>query len=94
MSEKISIVTILHGETEFIPLILDNFQNFNNRENHSNYIQELELVIVDNGKENLMNHFSKIKNFFSIGRQGQFYYGDIDQMIRFGLDTADKIIKQ
>ena len=38
--------------------------------------------------------FSKIKNFFSIGRQGQFYYGDIDQMIRFGLDTADKIIKQ
>jgi len=39
-------------------------------------------------------YFSKIKNFFSIGRQGQFYYGDIDQMIRFGLDTADKIIKQ
>ena len=38
--------------------------------------------------------FSKIKNFFSIGRQGQFYYGDIDQMIRFGFDTADKIIKQ
>ena len=62
MSEKISIVTILHGETEFIPLILDNFQNFNDRENHSNYIQELELVIIDDGKENLMNHFSKIKN--------------------------------
>ena len=39
-------------------------------------------------------HFKKIKNFFSIGRQGQFYYGDIDQMIRFGFDTADKIIKQ
>jgi len=40
------------------------------------------------------DYFAKIKNFFSIGRQGQFYYGDIDQMIRFGLDTADKIIKQ
>ena len=38
--------------------------------------------------------FSKIKNFYSIGRQGQFYYGDIDQMIRIGFDTADKIIKQ
>ena len=39
-------------------------------------------------------YFAKIKNFFSIGRQGQFYYGDIDQMIRIGFDTADKIIKQ
>ena len=38
-------------------------------------------------------YFKKIKNFFSIGRQGQFYYGDIDQMIRIGFDTADKIIK-
>ena len=37
-------------------------------------------------------HFAKIKNFFSIGRQGQFYYGDIDQMMRVGFDTADKII--
>ncbi len=39
-------------------------------------------------------YFAKIKNFFSIGRQGQFYYGDIDQMIRIGFNTADKIIKQ
>jgi len=38
-------------------------------------------------------YFSKIKNFFSIGRQGQFYYGDIDQMMRIGFDTADKIIR-
>ena len=38
--------------------------------------------------------FEKIKNFYSIGRQGQFYYGDIDQMIRIGFDTVDKIIKQ
>jgi protoporphyrinogen oxidase len=37
-------------------------------------------------------YFAKIKNFFSIGRQGQFYYGDIDQMIRVGFDAADKII--
>ena len=39
-------------------------------------------------------YFAKIKNFFSIGRQGQFYYGDIDQMIRIGFDTADKIINK
>ncbi len=36
--------------------------------------------------------FSGISNFFSIGRQGQFYYGDIDQMIRIGFDKAKKII--
>jgi protoporphyrinogen oxidase len=39
-------------------------------------------------------YFANIKNFFSIGRQGQFYYGDIDQMIRIGFDTVDKIIKE
>ena len=37
-------------------------------------------------------YFSNIKNFSSIGRQGQFYYGDIDQMVRIGFDAADKII--
>ena len=37
-------------------------------------------------------YFSKIKNFSSIGRQGQFYYGDIDQMVRLGFDAADKIV--
>ena len=36
----------------------------------------------------------KVENYyFDIGRQGQFYYGDIDQMIRFGFDAADKIIR-
>ena len=37
-------------------------------------------------------YFSKIKKFSSIGRQGQFYYGDIDQMVRLGFDAADKIV--
>ena len=40
------------------------------------------------------NYFSKIKNFSSIGRQGNFYYGDIDQMVRIGFDEADKIINE
>jgi protoporphyrinogen oxidase len=44
--------------------------------------------------EETNKYFSQINNFFSIGRQGQFYYGDSDQMIRFGFDTADKIINQ
>ena len=39
-----SIVTILHGEKEFIPLILDNFKNFNDNES-------FELIIVDDGEE-------------------------------------------
>ena len=38
------------------------------------------------------NFFSDIKNFYSTGRQGQFFYGDSDQMIRLGFDAADKII--
>ena len=48
-----SIVTILHGETEFIPLLLNNFKNFKNQES-------LELVIVDDGPENLMSYFCDI----------------------------------
>ena len=36
--------------------------------------------------------FSDLKNFYSTGRQGQFFYGDSDQMIRLGFDVADKII--
>lgn len=62
MSEKVSVVTILHGETEFIPLIKDNYQNFCDKNNHKKYLQELELVIVDDGKENLNDHFSDLEN--------------------------------
>ena len=51
--EKVSVVTILHGEKEFIPLILHNFQNFNDQET-------LELLIVDDGPENLMSYFCDI----------------------------------
>lgn len=49
-----------------------------------NYEKNLEYVFEE---------FKKIKNFHSIGRLGQFYYGDIDQMIRCGFDLSDKIIK-
>ena len=33
----------------------------------------------------------KINNLYSLGRLGKFYYGDIDQMIRFGFNIAKKI---
>ena len=52
------------------------------------YKKDYEIHLKETEK-----YFTKIKNFFSIGRQGQFYYGDIDQMIRFGFDAADKIIR-
>jgi len=38
----VSVITLLHGETEFIPLIIHNYNNFLKT-------QELELVIVDDG---------------------------------------------
>ena len=60
--ESISIVTILHGEKEFIPLIKDNYHSFCDKNNHTNYLQELEIVLVDDGKENLSEHFSDLEN--------------------------------
>ena len=58
VSEKISVVTILHGEKEFIPLIKNNYRIFHDK----NYSQELELVIVDDGKENLSEMFTDLEN--------------------------------
>ena len=50
MSENVSIVCLLSGNIEFIPLIKDNFKNFVNKDN-------LELLIVDDGNDNLMDYF-------------------------------------
>ena len=48
---SISVITLLRGEKEFIPLIKDNFNNFN-------YPQDkLELIIIDDGKESLIKEF-------------------------------------
>ncbi len=48
----------------------------------------------DKNLDTVKSYFSNTKNFSSIGRQGQFFYGDIDQMIRVGFDTARKIAKK
>ena len=41
--------------------------------------------------DSVSSELLKIKNFYSIGRLGQFYYGDIDQMMRIGFDIAKNI---
>ncbi len=40
-----------------------------------------------------LNEINKVNNLYSIGRLGQFYYGDIDQMMRLGFDVSKKILK-
>ena len=50
-----SVVTILHGEEEFIPLIINNFKNFNDNES-------LELVVVDDGEKSLAEYFTDLSN--------------------------------
>ena len=48
---NVSIVTLLRGEQEFIPLIKDNFNLFEYPK------EKLELVIIDDGKESLVSEF-------------------------------------
>lgn len=50
-----SIITVMHGEKEFIPLIIHNYKNFND-------FDSLELVIVDDGPENLLEYFIELDN--------------------------------
>lgn len=51
----VSVITLLHGETEFIPLIIHNYNNFLKT-------QELELVIVDDGPTSLASYFLDVEN--------------------------------
>lgn len=53
MSEKpkISLITIFHNEKDFIPLIKENLNSFDYPK------EQLELIIVDDGDENLMSEF-------------------------------------
>ena len=48
---NISIITLLSGEREFLPLIKANFENFDYPKDN------LELIIVDDGIDNLMDQF-------------------------------------
>jgi hypothetical protein len=64
MSEKVSIITILHGDKEFIPLIKDNYNRFLNKD-------DLELVIVDDGKQSLIKEFCDLENILYLHLSGE-----------------------
>ena len=51
ITPAISVITLLHGEQEFIPLIKSNFHDFDYPKD------QLELIIVDDGKNSLIDHF-------------------------------------
>lgn len=53
--DTVSIITLLHGEKEFIPLIKHNVATFLET-------QEIELVVVDDGRESLAPSFTDIDN--------------------------------
>ena len=55
MDDKVSIITIIHGDKEFIPLIKHNYNHFLDKDS-------LELVIVDDGKHNLIKEFCDLEN--------------------------------
>ena len=78
MSDKVSIVTILHGEKEFIPLITHNFNSFNKKE-------DLQLIIVDDGKDNLSKLFDHLDNCI-------YLHLDNEEIISF-MDKIDKEYK-
>ena len=60
MSEKpkISLITIFHNEKDFIPLIKENLNSFDYPK------EQLELIVVDDGDENLMSEFCSDERFF------------------------------
>lgn len=45
----------------------------------------------DKDLKKIETEFQNIQNFYSIGRMGKFFYGDIDQMIRMGFNLSSKI---
>lgn len=53
--DAVSVVVILHGERVFCPLIKHNYQTFLKN-------IDLEMVIVDDGKENLGSEFTELDN--------------------------------
>jgi len=51
MSKKVSIICIIHNDREYFSLIKENFEKFDYPED------DLELLIVDDGPENMMEDF-------------------------------------
>ena len=74
MSYNVSVITLLHNEKEFIPLIKHNYQNFNN-------FDSLELVVIDDGKEDLSEYFQELQNCIYIHLSHSDVLKFMDQII-------------
>ena len=53
---KISIITLLRGNRDYIPIILHNYNNFSYNKD------DLELVVIDDGKESSLSMFKDVQN--------------------------------
>ena len=84
MTDKVSIITILNGEKEFIPLIKHNFNNFENN-------QDYELIIIDDGPENLIDQFIDVGNCIYIHLSEEEIKSFIDK-IEEGYKETDKTL--
>lgn len=84
MTDKVSIITILNGEKEFIPLIKHNFNNFENN-------QDYELIIIDDGPENLIDQFIDVDNCIYIHLSEEEIKSFIDK-IEEGYKETDKTL--
>ena len=86
---KVSVLTIIHNDKEFIPLIINNYNNFVNKE-------DCELIIIDDGIHNLSNEFSTIENcyyiHFSDHDKNKFFTKIIDNLDDKINDTKNKLL--
>jgi hypothetical protein len=82
---KISIITIIHNDKEFIPLIINNYNNFVNKE-------DCELIIIDDGINNLISEFSTIDNCYYIHlnkNEKNIFFDKITENIDDKLENKD-----
>ena len=78
----ISVITLLHGEREFIPLIQANFQEFDYPK------EKLELIVVDDGKESLMSEFLEDERYLYL-HLSETEIEEFIQKIQFQDDPKD-----
>ena len=78
----VSVITLLRGEREFIPLIQANFQEFDYPK------EKLELIVVDDGAESLMSEFLEDERYLYL-HLNDTEIQEFIQKIKFPNDTDD-----
>lgn len=78
----VSVITLLRGEREFIPLIQANFQEFDYPK------EKLELIVVDDGSESLMSEFLEDERYLYL-HLNTTEIQEFIQKIKFPNDTED-----